>query len=309
MRQQSRLTDESINFRRAGVPNPSLIGRWHDARVRVVALAAASVVLLAAPGSTTAAPPNRFNEHAAWRFLVRQVQIGPRPAGSPASRELADLLRTSIPHGRFQRVPGGLRNVIGTVPGRDPDRIVVIGAHYDTKDLPDFLGANDNASGVAVLRQLARSTRPRTIAPTLVFVFFDGEETPRGVPDSQILRSGLRGSKVAARRLARPEAMILLDLVGDPQLRLRRDVRTKPALWRRLRNAATRVGTTRNFPSRPVVEVLDDHVPFARAGVPTLPLVDLEYRCWHRECDNLDAVSKASLNATGETVVELLRRL
>jgi glutaminyl-peptide cyclotransferase len=78
---------------------------------------------------------------------------------------------------------------------------------------------------------------------------------------------------------------------------------------RRLRAAATRVGTTRNFPSRPVVEVLDDHVPFAQAGVRTLPLVDLEYACWHRECDDLDAVSKASLNAAGETVLELLRTL
>jgi glutaminyl-peptide cyclotransferase len=270
-------------------------------------------VVLLLSGSTAAAETTprtqRFDENAAWRFLVRQVQIGPRPAGSPASRDLAELLRASIPHGRFQAVPGGLRNVVGTVPGRDPERFVVVGAHYDTKDLPDYVGANDNASGVAVVRQLARSIRPRTLAPTIVFVFFDGEETPRGVPDSQILRRGLRGSKVAARRFARGEAMILLDLVGDPQLRLRRDVRTNPALWRRLRAAATRAGTTRNFPSRPVVEVLDDHVPFARAGVPTLPLVDLEYRCWHRDCDDVDAVSKRSLDAAGETVLQLLRSL
>jgi glutaminyl-peptide cyclotransferase len=270
-------------------------------------------VVLLLSGSTAAAETTprtqRFDENAAWRFLVRQVQIGPRPAGSPASRDLAELLRASIPHGRFQAVPGGLRNVVGTVPGRDPERFVVVGAHYDTKDLPDYVGANDNASGVAVVRQLARSIRPRTLAPTIVFVFFDGEETPRGVPDSQILRRGLRGSKVAARRFARGEAMILLDLVGDPQLRLRRDVRTNPALWRRLRAAATRARTTRNFPPRPVVEVLDDHVPFARAGVPTLPLVDLEYRCWHRDCDDVDAVSKRSLDAAGETVLQLLRGL
>jgi glutaminyl-peptide cyclotransferase len=278
---------------------------------RSTAIGLSAFVLLA--GSTSAAAParapQRFDEAAAWAFLRTQVALGPRPAGSPASRRLAGLLRASIPAGRFQVVPGGLRNVVGTVPGRDARRFVVVGAHYDTKDLPGYLGANDNASGVAVVRQLARSIRPRTLRPRVVFVFFDGEETPRGVPDAQILKRGLRGSKEAARAFRHAEAMILLDLVGDPQLRLRRDVRTDPTLWRRLRLAASRTGTAHNFPSRPVAEVLDDHVPFARAGVPTLPLVDLHYRCWHRDCDDLQAVSKQSLDAAGETVLELLLRL
>jgi glutaminyl-peptide cyclotransferase len=277
--------------------------------VRFLALAAATALVLISPGSNAAVRPDRFDEDAAWAFLSRQVELGPRPAGSPASRQLAALLRASAPRGSFQRVPGGLRNVIGTVRGRNPRRLVVVGAHYDTKDLPGYLGANDNASGVAVLRQLARTIRPRTADPTIAFVFFDGEETPRGIPDSQILRRGLRGSKVAAPSFRQAEAMILLDLVGDPRLRLRRDVRTDPALWRRLGAAASRTGTAHNFPSSPVAEVLDDHVPFARAGVPTLPLIDLDYRCWHRDCDDVQAVSKRSLDAAGETVLELLLRL
>src|SRR5688572_11960727 len=181
---------------------------------------------------------DRFDEDASWAFLVRQVELGPRPAGSPASRRLGAILRRSIPRGNFQRVPGGLRNVVGTVAGREPGRFVVVGAHYDTKDLPGFVGANDGASGVAVVRQLARTIRPRTLRPTLVFVFFDGEETPRGVPDSQILRKGLRGSKVAARAFRRAEAMILLDLVGDRNLVVRRDVRSDPRLWSSLRRSA-----------------------------------------------------------------------
>ena len=277
--------------------------------MRFLPLAAASMLLLMAPGSNAAARPDRFDEDAAWAFLDRQIELGPRPAGSPASRQLGALLRESVPRARFQRVPGGFRNVIGTVPGRNPRRVIVVGAHYDTKDLPGYVGANDNASGVAVVRQLARTIRPRMVRPTIAFVFFDGEETPRGVPDSQILQRGLRGSKTAAPGFRRAEAMILLDLVGDPQLRLRRDVRTDPDLWRRLRAAAVRSGTAYNFPSRPVEEVLDDHVPFARVGVATLPLIDLDYRCWHRECDDLDAVSKRSLDATGETVLELLLSL
>jgi glutaminyl-peptide cyclotransferase len=277
--------------------------------VRFLAAAVASTALLIGAGYGQTARVDRFDEDAAWRHLVHQVELGPRPAGSSASRRLASELRAAIPRGRFQRVPRGLRNVIGTVPGRDPTRMLVIGAHYDTKDLPGFVGANDNASGVAVVRQLARTIRPKTLRPTVVFVFFDGEETPQGVPDAQILRHGLRGSKVAARSFRQAETMILIDLVGDPKLRVRRDRRAAPELWRRIRAAAARTGATRNFPSHPQVEVLDDHVPFARAGVRTLPLVDLDFRCWHKECDNLGAVSRASLDAVGETVLELLLRL
>lgn len=270
----------------------------------------AAALALAAGGldGSQAARVDRFDEDAAWAFLARQVELGPRPAGSPVSRRLGAMLKASIPQGRFQRVPGGLRNVIGTVPGRNPGRVVVLGAHYDTKDLPNIVGANDNASGVAVVRQLARTIRPRDLRPTLVFVFFDGEETPRGVPDSQILRRGLRGSKVAARSLRGAEAMILLDLVGDRQLRIPRDVRADSRLWRRLRTASARVGVAHNFPTHRF-EILDDHIPFARAGVRTLPLVDFGFRCWHRECDNLSAVSPRSLDAVGESVLELLHEL
>jgi glutaminyl-peptide cyclotransferase len=274
----------------------------------LAAIAIATALFAGGFGGGKTARVDRFDDDAAWAFLVRQVQLGPRPAGSPASRRLGAMLKASVPRGRFQGVPGGLRNVLGVVPGRNPGRVVVLGAHYDTKDLPNIVGANDNASGVAVVRQLARTIKPRTVRPTLVFVFFDGEETPRGVPDSQILSKGLRGSKVAARSLRGAEAMILIDLVGDRQLRIPRDVRSDPALWRRLRAASGRVGTTHNFPTR-LFEILDDHIPFARAGIRTLPLVDFDFRCWHKECDDLTAVSRQSLDAVGETVLELLRGL
>ena len=276
--------------------------------MRLVVTAACAVTLLVVGGSSQGARVDRFDEDAAWTFLVRQIELGPRPAGSTASRRLAALLRSSLPSARFQSVPGGLRNVIATVPGRNPGRVVVVGAHYDTKDLDGFVGANDNASGVAVVRQLARTIRPRTLRPTVVFVFFDGEETPRGVPDSQILRKGLRGSKVAARSLRGAEAMILVDLVGDRLLRIPRDVRADPRLWRALRAASAQAGTERHFPSR-AFEILDDHIPFDRAGVRTLPLVDFGFRCWHKPCDDVSAVSRTSLDAVGETLLELLRRL
>jgi glutaminyl-peptide cyclotransferase len=259
--------------------------------------------------SEQSARPNRFDDRAAWTFLKRQVALGPRPAGSRASRELAAILKRSIPGGGYQSVPGGLRNVVGTIPGRNPRRKVVIGAHYDTKDLPGFVGANDGASGTAVVRQLARTIKPRQLGPTLIIVFFDGEETPRGAPESQFYRYGLRGSKVAARAFRSAESAIVLDFVGDRDLAIPREQFSNRALWRRLRAAAGRTGFGRHFPAREQGAVLDDHAPFIRAGVPAIDLIDFDFPCWHRPCDDLSAVSQSSLNAVGETMMVLLSDL
>src|SRR6185503_8401087 len=148
------------------------------------------------PARPAAVHVDRFDGAKAFSLLRRQVELGPRPAGSPESRRLARLLRRIVPRGRFQEVPGGLRNVIGTVRGREPG-YVVVGAHYDTKDIRGFVGANDGASGTAVAAQLARTIRrPRH---TVHFIFFDGEESPRGAPEGEFEKRGLRGSKVAAK--------------------------------------------------------------------------------------------------------------
>ncbi len=290
---------------------------WHHAPVRrllaallVVALAAGAAAWTFDRSETDArAKANHFDARAAWAFLERQVKLGPRPAGSDDSRRLAAILRSSIPRGRYQAVPGGLRNVVGTIPGRNPRRVVVIGAHYDTKDIRGFVGANDGASGTAVVRQLARTIKPRQLRPTLIVVFFDGEEAPRGAPDSQFERYGLRGSKVAARAFRSAESAIVLDFVGDKDLAIPRDQLSNRVLWRRLRAAAGRTGFGRNFPAREQGSVLDDHVPFIRSGVPAIDLIDFDFPCWHRLCDDLSAVSQSSLDAVGETMMALLAEL
>ena len=266
-------------------------------------------VLLSAGGANGASRPDWFDGRAAWAFLKRQVELGPRPAGSTASKRLAAILRSSTPRGRYQAVPGGLRNVVATVPGRNPRRVVVVGAHYDTKDIPDFVGANDGASGTAVVRQLARTIKPRQVRPTLVFVFFDGEESPRGTPDGQFEQRGLRGSKVAASAFRNAEAAIVLDFVGDKELAIPREQLSDTRLWQKLREAARATGNRATFPARTQSAVLDDHVPFRRVGVPAIDLIDFDFPCWHRPCDDLSAVSQRSLDAVGETVFELLRRL
>jgi glutaminyl-peptide cyclotransferase len=263
--------------------------------------------------SAAAAVPHakvdRFDGRAAYASVRRQVAIGPRPAGSAASRRLAERLRHTLPRGRFQTVPGGLRNVIGVVPGRERKRVVVVGAHYDTKDQPGFVGANDGASGVAVLTELAHAIRPRRARSTLVFIAFDGEESPRGTPDGQFEAKGLRGSRVAAVRYRTARAMVLLDFVGQRGLRVPTEDFSDPVLWARLRASARRVGVGKVFPGGSEGGISDDHVPFIRQRVPSIDLIDFDYACFHKTCDDLSQISAQSLDAVGETLVDLLPRL
>jgi glutaminyl-peptide cyclotransferase len=252
---------------------------------------------------------NRFDGRRAFAELRREVELGPRPAGSPTLRRLAARLRRALPHGRYERVPGGLRNVVGRLPGRKP--AVVVAAHYDTKALPGFVGANDGAGGTAAVLELARALRhtKRPVgAPELRFVLFDGEEATSDSSEADFYRSGVRGSKAYARRhRGELRALVLLDFVADKALRIPREGGSDIALWARLRRAAKRVGAGAAFPDAPVGEILDDHTPFARAGVPAIDLIDFDFPCWHKTCDDMSAVSARSLDLSGEAVLELLR--
>jgi Zn-dependent M28 family amino/carboxypeptidase len=157
--------------------------------------------------------------------------------------------------------------------------------------------------------QLARTLKPRTIRPTVHFILFDGEESPGNTPDSQFLQKGLRGSKVAARAYSQAEAMILLDFVGQRNLRLPREGFSDPDVWRKLRGAAQSVGYGSVFPNTAGESIYDDHYPFLQRGVPSIDLIDWPYACYHVACDDLSQISQRSLDATGETVLQLLHRL
>jgi glutaminyl-peptide cyclotransferase len=275
-----------------------------------IAVVAAAGLLACGDGPDAARGPrpDRFDGRAAWGLLEWQLRLGPRPAGSPASRRLARRLKGFLPHGRYERVPGGLRNVVATVPGRSRD-YVVVGAHYDTKDLPGFVGANDGASGTAVVTQLARTVKPHRLRKTLVFVLFDGEESPAGIPDAEFEQKGLRGSKVAARRYARARAMVLLDFVGNKNLRIPRESFSSVRLWRGLRRSAGLAAAASTFPAGVQGGILDDHIPFIRRGIPSIDLIDFDFPCFHRACDDLSAVSERSLDRVGETMVRYLASL
>jgi hypothetical protein len=255
-----------------------------------------------------AAKADRFDSARAFAFLERQVKVyGERPAGSAASRKLAAELRRKLPHGRYESVPGGLRNVLGRIPGRKP--AILVAAHYDTKAMPGFVGAEDAAGGTAAVVELARALkavkRPAS-APEIRFALFDGEEC---VDDSRDFYScGLRGSRFHAARHPRSyRAVVLLDFVAQRDLSLKREDSSDLGIWGRLRAAARRVGSGDVFPDVTQDTVLDDHTPFLRRGVPAIDLIDFDFPCWHKTCDDLTAVSEASLDKSGEAVLELLR--
>ena len=251
---------------------------------------------------------NRFDAGRAHALLREQVErFGPRPAGSDASRRLSLRLRDALPRGRLEPFgDDGLRNVVGRLPGRRP--AIVVGAHYDTEAEPEgHVGANDGAAGTAAVVELARALRRgHTRRDREVrFVLFDGEEEPAGCSDFE--RCGLRGSKAYVRR-HRGEVghMVLLDYIAQQRLRIPRESLSDERLWRRLRAAAKRVGVSRVFPDRTSGGILDDHVPFLRAGIPAIDLIDFTYE--HRDTleDTVDKTSARSLDAVGEAVAELV---
>jgi glutaminyl-peptide cyclotransferase len=258
---------------------------------------------------------DRFDANRAWRLVRQQLAYGQRPAGSPQLRRLAVRLRALLPGGRFEPLPGepGLRNVVGTLPGRRPG--IVVGAHYDTLVKPKgFVGANNGAAGTAVVIEVARAlaaAEPPGGAREIRFALFDGEEPAAGLPEESddFYHSGLRGSRAyVAAHPGRTAAMVLLDYVGNRGLRLPREGSSTIALWTRLRAAARSVGAQRAFPPEVGETIVDDHTPFLRAGEPAVDLIDWSYP-GHDLRDRLDKLSRASLDAVGESVVELVLRL
>lgn len=239
-------------------------------------------------------------------MLEWQVNLGPRPAGSPEARKLAAYIKARLPGGKYDDHPGGIRNVVGEIKGKG--KPIVLAAHYDTKDIPGFVGANDGAGGTAALLEIARvlrKTKRPANAPPIRFIAFDGEEA---TDDADFYGTGLRGSKPYARKHAKNiRELVLMDFIADKDLAIPREDSSDERMWADLRKAAQKVGAGDAFPDAEQGMVQDDHTPFVRAGVPSIDLIDFDFPCWHQTCDDLTAVSKASLDKSGEAVLEFLR--
>ena len=261
-----------------------------------------------------------FDSARAFSDLEAQVAIGPRPAGSPASQETARLIAARLRDAGAEDVviQKPWLNVVGTLPGAQAGTVVV-GAHHDTKNrIPDFVGANDGASGVAVLLELAR-TLPRPLpGPSVQLVAFDAEEA-RGSRPFEL--DGARGSRqyvelAASGRgegtppLDQIRAMVLFDLVGDCDLQIPRELNSDRDLYARFAAAAERgSGSPAPFEGE-APPISDDHTPFLEAGIPAVDLIDFTFgpgptpgQYWHTPLDTLDKVCPASLDAVGEAAL------
>jgi hypothetical protein len=290
----------------------------------IAALACLGLVLLGGcgDGDTSAAAPatSAFDADRAFADLEAQVAFGSRPSGSAANRRLTDQLATDLQEAGVQdiAIQRPLRNVVGVLPGSEPG-YVVIGAHHDTKDeIPGFVGANDGASGVAVVLELAR-TLPRPLpGPSIAIALFDGEEA-RGDRDfdadgkrgsTQYVQTAADGGAPGIPPLDEIRAMVLYDMVGDCDLDIPLEPNSDMALQGLFAEADPATFSGRTFP------IDDDHVPFLEAGVPAVDLIDFEYgpgpapgEWWHTSEDTVDKTCPESLGAVGSASLEALPRI
>jgi glutaminyl-peptide cyclotransferase len=277
------------------------------------------------PTATQEPPPapsaTGFDPARAWEHLRRQVAFGPRPAGSGAldacRRYIIEQLQVMGIGTRQQafiaETPDGqipMINVVATIPGRRPERIV-LGSHYDTKRAPfRFVGANDGASSTAALLEIGRVLRSRQPEFTVELLFLDGEEAVNwdwGVTGEDNTY-GSRHYVDEARRTSRLDsiaAFVLLDMVGERDLRIMRDSQSTPWLVDIIWTTARRLGQGAVFVDE-ITQVEDDHVSFLRAGVPAVDIIDLEYPQWHTAGDTIDYLSPRSLQVVGDVVLTAL---
>lgn len=262
-----------------------------------------------------------FDAERAFADLEAQVALGPRPSGSPANAEQTRMLRSALSEAGAEnvRVQTPLRNVIATIPGTEPGYIV-IGAHHDTKDaIPGFVGANDGASGVAVVLELARALPKPFPGPSIAVALFDGEEARGSRPfevdgtrgSDQYVEHAAEGRRVhGVPPLDEIEAMVLFDMVGDCDLRVPMEANSDPALYDAFAAAAPEVFDGRTIP------ISDDHVPFLDRGIPAVDLIDFTYgpggspgEWWHTPEDTLEKVCPESLGAVGEAALPALTEI
>lgn len=251
--------------------------------------------------------------------LQRQVEIGPRPAGSAAINRTRDYIVAQLkaagidakPQAFIAATPLGemsMANIIATIPGRRPERIL-FASHFDTKLFKDirFVGANDGASSTAALLELGRVLKDRQNEFTVELLFLDGEEAViewQGTDHTYGSRHYVQAAQQSGD-LGQIKALILLDMIGDRDLVIRRDANSTPWLVDIVWAAAARLGHRAIF-SNELTSIDDDHIPFLRAGIPAIDIIDLDNPTWHTAKDTLEYVSEKSLQVVGDVVLAAL---
>ncbi len=276
------------------------------------------------------APPAADGERA-FRHLEAQVACGPRVPGSAASASCREYFLAHL-SGRAHRVglqqwrmpdPYGADtlNLVNLLAHFHPDRAqrVLLAAHYDSRPWADrdtgaarelpVPGANDGGSGAAILLEIAAALAVWDPGIGVDLVFFDGEDYGKEGDIEQYLL----GSRHFVDTMGgyRPRAMLLLDMVGDTNLRIPMEgnsLRSAPALTQLVFAVAESLGAV-GFVQSPGPPVIDDHVPFLRAGIEAVDLIDMDYPEWHTTRDLPTACSSGSLQTVTEVVLHVLQRL
>lgn len=258
-----------------------------------------------------------FDGRGAYRHVQAQMKIGTRPTGSEGSRRTAEYISKvlrengwTVEYQSFTYRGATGRNIIARA-GQGP--VAIIGAHYDTRLYADndpetrnrrqpVPGANDGASGAAVLLELSRSLDKTKLKNEVWLAFFDAEDNGR--------INGwdfIAGSTHMAQNLAiDPAFVVIADMVGDKDLQLYKEKNSTPALVDRLWGIAADLGYSATFQPTAKYSMIDDHTPFLRAGIPAADIIDFDYPYWHTTADTIDKVAPESLKRVGRVIEVLL---
>jgi hypothetical protein len=282
----------------------------------------------------TATANQAFDAQRAFEHVRKQVEMGPRPAGSAELARTRDYINGELqsyglnptsdeftvttPVGQKKMV-----NIVAEIPGESSD-LVLITSHYDTKQIAEFrfVGANDGGASTGALLEMARVLASNQQKPRLTyrFVFFDGEEAfcfdwdechnPDG-PDNTYGSRHYVAELKKRGELKRVRAMILLDMMGYKDLRLGRDLEmSTPWLIDTVWRTARELGHGAQFVDAEEGVGGDDHEPFQKEGIAVLDIIQLNsYPYWHTAEDTLDKISPQSLKTVGDVVLASLPRI
>ncbi len=257
-----------------------------------------------------------FNGERAYGDIEYQLSLGPRIPGTQGHEQILDWMQLELESNNWiverQELIINGKTIINLIANRGTGDYVLLGAHYDTRILADqdpepslrgdpVPGANDGASGVAVLMELAR-TLPVDLPVGIMLVFFDAEDNG-GIDDW----NWILGSRAFVREIVdKPSAAIIVDMIGDADLEVYYERNSDVALMEQIWQQARNLGYENIFIPEYRHSMLDDHTPFIEAGIPAIDLIDFDYPYWHTTSDTLDKVSPESLKTIGDTLTAWL---
>jgi len=278
--------------------------------VGLLVLASGLLIYSLLPNSASGNSP--FDGQRAWEDVAYQVSLGPRTPSSRAHAQAIHWISTELKragwHAEIQpteMLGHAIQNIYATRNEETPQILLV--AHYDSRLLADrdpdptlrsepVPGANDGASGVAVLLELARTLPFDTVPVGLLFT--DAEDNGNIPGWDWIL-----GARAFASTLTEePQAVVVVDMVGDADLALYIEKNSSLMLAQAIWAQAAELGHQDVFINESKYSILDDHLPFIQLGIPSIDIIDLEYVYWHTTEDTPDKVSPDSLQAVGETI-------